>query len=265
MKNYKIGAATFLSVALLTLATSCGDDEEVKTNDGGSRTELSVNGKYLVRVNSFKLEYNAQGLLGKIKWDVNGGYAEMGISYEPKRIITSNPDVIYYLEGGRITEASYSVQTSMENDAPIIDAKDTYEYDNDGYLIKAIKPYDFAEEGPYMETTVYEWRNGNINRITRSHYDFQEEVTISYTAYPNTIPDLTQGFIGNYLAWEGYFGNRCKNLPESETWHSENYFPDKTITYHYDYTFEDGVVTKVTVSWTSGGKPSSMVHELKWY
>ena len=118
-----------------------------------------------------------------------------------------------------------------------------------------------------METTVYEWLNGNIHKITRSHYDYEEETTISYTAYPNTIPDITQGFIfiGGFLSWQGYFGNRSKNLPESETVTSVNNYPDKTVTYHYYYTFEDGFVTKVTVNWTSNGILSTMVYELEWY
>ena len=47
-------------------------------------------------------------------------------------------------------------------------------YQNVDEITEETKPYDFAEEVD-METTVYEWRNGNIQKITRSHYDFLEE------------------------------------------------------------------------------------------
>ena len=263
MKQRKIWSVFVLAVLLLAIV-SCSKDDE-KGNDIVLRPSITVNGKYLIRINSSELEYNAQGLLAKVKTkNTNGTFRETDYVYEAKRIVMSAPDVTYYLEGGRISESRYTVLTSLDEDGLTVDAKDTYEYDRNGNLIKETKPYDFAEEVD-METTVYEWRNGNIQKITRSHYDFFEEITISYTAYPNTIPDVTQGFIGNYLGWQGYYGNRCKNLPESETRYSQNYYPDKTITYHYDYTFEDGVVTKIMVSWVSNGQPSTIIHELEWY
>ena len=183
---------------------------------------------------------------------------------EAKRIIWGSPyDIIYYLKDGRITECRFNV---FVDDVSKLEVEEriTYEYDKNGYLIKQIGPkYDYTEEDTKPEITVYEWRDGNIQKIIRTNDEWVEETTFSYTSFANTIPELSHGFIDNYLGWQGYFGKRCKNLPASEAISYPNDFDNlyNPITYNYEYTIEDGLVTKVTVKWDS----STLVHELEWY
>ena len=267
MENCKIWIISILSCLFLNVMFSCGNDDNSNNSDDISTP--TVKAKNLVRINSSELIYNDQGQLVKIKsGNDNSDPYETTITYSTNGIIMSNPYAIYHLGDVRISESISSVITSMDDGSPIIDDRATFEYDKNGYLIKEVKPHDFAEKGvDNMETTVYEWSDGNIQKITRSYYKYKEETTFSYTAYPNTIPDISQGFIfiGSFLGWQGYLGNRCKNLPESETVTSSSNGPKETITYHYSYKFEDGMVTKVIVNWTLDGNPSTMVHELEWY
>lgn len=260
---------------VLFSTVSCGSDDG-DVNNYSTHPAITVNGKYLIRISSVELEYNSHGQLARVKYkNASGSSAEIGYSYEAKRIIMTPYDMIYYLSEGRITECRYTVLTDMDPNAVTIDAKKTYEYDKNGYLIKETRPgYDFTEEEAPETIITYEWRDGNIHKITRteSFDDYVEETTFIYTQYANTIPDVSQGFIGNfdnYLGWQGYFGKRCKNLPASETITKHSYgIPTdhiETITYNYEYTIEDGVVTKVTAKWNYGGYPSTQVHELEWY
>ena len=252
-----------LSLFMQILFVSCSNDNEEYNSE--IHPNITVNGKYLVRINSSDLIYNAQGELVKVKFNnTNGGTQDYNYSYEAKRIILGFPyDVIYYLNGGRITECRYTVFLS-DLDDETVDEKVTYEYDKNGYLIKQIGPkYDYTEEDSKPEITVYEWRDGNIQKITRTDDDWVEETTFSYTSFANTIPEFHGLSMGNYLGWQGYFGKRCKNLPASETISYPNDFDNlyNPITYNYEYTIEDGLVTKVTVKRNS----STIVHELEWY
>ena len=265
----RISLKTLVFVALSLLAISCSSEDD--DNDAAGAT--TVNGKYLVRINSSNLVYNAQGQLVSVKSkNAISSSADFGYSYEEKRIIITPYDMIYYLNEGRITECRYTVLTDMDKNALTIDAKNTYEYDRNGYLIKETRHgYDYTEDDNPETNITYEWRDGNIHKITSigSFDDYVEETTFSYTSFANTIPDVSQGFIGNYLGWQGYFGKRCKNLPASETVTKRSYgIPTdviETITYYYDYTFEDGLVTKITAKWSYDGYPSTQVHELEWY
>ena len=259
----------WLIVFSVTCLASCGSDDN-DDNNSVTRPVITVNGKYLTRINSSELEYNAQGQLVKVKSkDATSSSADFGYSYEAKRIIMTPYDMIYYLDGGRISECRYTMLTSLDENALPVDVKETYEYDRNGYMVKETRPgYDFTEDAEPVITIIYEWQDGNIQRITRTESpgDYAEETTFSYTSYANNIPDVSQGLIGNYLGWQGYFGKRCKNLPASETatTYSNGHLVE-SITYDYDYAFEDGVVTRVTAKWNYKGTPSIKVSELVWY
>lgn len=261
------GVVWLLAITIFGLvACSSSDNDE---NNGSTLPAITVNGKYLIKINSSELEYNAQGQLVKVKSkDATNSSVDFGYSYEAKRIIITPYDMIYYLKGGRIEECRYTVFVSDESDYQI-NAKNTYEYDGNGYLVKETRPgYDFTEDEEPVITTIYEWADENIRKITRTETPDESvtEIAISYTSYANNIPDMSQTYIGDFLRWQGYFGKRCKNLPASETvtTYSNGHLVE-SITYDYDYAFEDGVVTRVTAKWNYKGTPSIKVSELVWY
>lgn len=200
--------------------------------------------------------------------NANGGFRETNYSYEAKRIQTSNPDATYYLKDGRISECRYAMLTSLDENALSVDVSETYEYNSNGYLVKETKPgYDYTEDRTPVVTMTYEWEDGNIYKITSADEDDVTETTMSYTSYPNNIPNFSQEFSGNsfgYLGWQGYFGKRCKNLPSKAVTTRKNGYPERSTSY-YDYTIEDGVVKKITVKWEESGYQSTYIYELEWY
>lgn len=255
-------------LSLVIACNSSSDDNE--NNDGFVGSAPTVNGKYLVRINSSELQYNVQGQLLKVKnKNMTGNMAEISYSYEAKRIIQHPLDMIYYLKNGRVTECRYKVFTSIDENALEVDIKETYEYDSNGYLVKKTRPgYDFTEDvGENIQTTVYEWRDGNVYKITVTEDESVEETIISYTSYDNSIPNAAighyDGFDG-YLGWQGYFGKRCKNLPSKSITTQRNSIPERTVT-NYDYTIENGIVTKVTTKWDHDSYTTTNVFELEWY
>jgi len=222
------------------------------------------------------LQYNSNGQLGKKEDKTNDHKArEYFYSYGSRKIIISGArDEIFKLNGARIVESDYTVEI-WDNDKngptkiTTVDAKDTYEYDNNGYLSKVTRPDDYTATEWNSEYSLT-WQDGNISkiRIFGNGYDLSEEHVISYTSHPNTIPFIFTDFISwnVFLGWQGYFGKRCKNLPAKEV---VNYnladnglnIPN-TITFTYDYTIEDGLVTKVIKKWDS---QLTIVYEFEWY
>ena len=261
----------FCAAITLPIAVSCSDDNDI--DNGVDGFVPIVNGKSLVKImegnNTTEFEYNTNYQVLKVKQKYeHGTTSEISFSYEPKRIIMNPYDKIYYLNKERITECKYTALPSNESTLAI-DFKESYEYDNNGYLIKKTIPLDnISEEGYNTQSIVYKWHDGNIYKINHSdtNGDYVDEITISYTSYANTIPDVSQGLVGwtdSYLGWQGYFGKRCKNLPASET--VTTFYNNETTTYHYEYTIEDGVVTKVSARWNYKGYPSTRVFVLEWY
>ena len=279
IKSKLFHLSTIMMVAMVvSLFLSCGSDNENSGNPTGN-IDLTVNGKQLVRINSTMLQYNSNGQLIKTKTlNDNSGSSETSYWYESKRIVVSPWNQIFKLGNGRIVGCEYTVLTSIDENAMTVDGKETYEYDNNGYLIKKTGPgVDYTEDGNNLTMYAFTWQNGNISKMTRKCEDDDswEEHDISYTSYPNTIPFIFNdygyyaSYYNVYLSWQGYFGKRCKNLPAKDVVTRYNYsYPTNIIdrtTYTYDYTFEDGLVTKVVTKWTYNGTPSSMVYELEWY
>lgn len=276
---------TIMMVAMVfVLFSSCNNDDDNKVNSPIIPLDITVNGKQLVRINSTMnqsnsttlLQYNSNGQLSKTN-NKNDDYkaSDFLYSYESRRIIMSGAfDEIFKLNGGRIVESDYTVGI-WDNDKngptkiTTVDAKDTYEYDNNGYLTKVTRPDDYTATEWNSEYSLT-WQDGNISkiRIFGNGYDLSEEHVISYTSHPNTIPfiftDFT--FCNVFLGWQGYFGKRCKNLPAKEVVNynlaDHGLHIPNTITFTYDYTIEDGLVTKVIKKW---GSQSTTVYELEWY
>ena len=128
-----------LSLLMHILVVSCSNDNE--ESNSATKSNITVNGKYLVRINSSDLAYNAQGQLVKVKFNnTNGGASDFDYSYEAKRIILGSPyDMIYYLKDGRITECRYTVLVDDGECTLTFDDKTTYEYDKNGNCIKKIQ------------------------------------------------------------------------------------------------------------------------------
>ena len=244
---------------------SCNDEDNYSSE--GSAPQ--INGRYLTKINSEELEYNSQGQLVRIKVD---NMLETTFSYEPKRIIVKPYDMVYYLRDGLVTECRYNVILSDIDDALTIETKDVYEYNKQGYLIKEIRPIDFTVDYVEYQTTVYEWTNGNISKITSSSDSFDSETIITYTSLENNIPNISNGtFVKNtlnsYLSWQGYFGRRPKNLPDKEKTSYHYQFDDTTeeITYRYEYTVKDGVVANITSNWYDNGRQFTRNYVLEWW
>lgn len=278
---------TIMMVAMVVvLFSSCNNDDDNKENSLINGLDITVNGKQLVRINltmnqfysTTLLQYNSYGQLSKKEDKTDDHKAhEYFYSYGSRRITVSGArDEIFKLNGGRIVESDYTVEIwDIDKNGPTkittVDAKDTYEYDNNGYLTKVTRPeYDYTDTEGNSAKYSLTWQDGNISKMSlfENGYDLIEEHVISYTSHPNTIPFIFTDFTSCdvFLGWQGYFGKRCKNLPAKEV---VNYnladnglnIPN-TITFTYDYTIEDGLVTKVIKKWDS---QSTTVYELEWY
>lgn len=252
-----------LALLVMLAFTACSKDDDAGngTPSFPAGNAPTVNGKYLMKVGPTNIQYNAEGQVAKV--------GNMGYSYEPKRIIISPNDQIYYLTNGLITECRYTVLTSLVENALTVDVIHRYEYDVNGQLIKQTRPsYDYTEEEKTL-TTQYVWQNGNIVKIIHTGEELAQESTISYTSYVNVLPHFSANAdygIDVYLEWQGYFGERCKNLPASiTTVNSSGYHS----TCSFDYVINDGLITKITehtITTISGiSYTNSYEYDLEWW
>lgn len=275
MKRTLLLISTVLfSVMAVTIFTSCGDDNEDVFTGGAAPT---VNGKRLVRINRDEIGYNADGQVVRYKLNYGRVFVR-DYSYEFNRIVVSSYNEIYYLTNGRITSLIYDKGESTEATA-------TYEYDNNGYLKKTTYP---ADVHPMREKEIHEitWKDGNIQKIISNYYiddikNAMEETTYTYTPHANNIPSLFHEFtfslIDHILGWQGYFGKRCKNLPATKIWieygiENNSRVLHSKITDNYDYTIENGLVTKIKDVYvfetfdgpTPGTSTNEFEYELVW-
>lgn len=96
----------------------------------------------------------------------------------------------------------------------------TYEYDNDGYLIR--KMYPISES--ILDTVAYTIINGNE---TQAKYPGNEYFNYTYTNTTNTIGRENEGIT--------FLGKQSKNLVQSSTHTYQSHTSDPiTITYAYD-------------------------------
>lgn len=240
----------------------------------------TVNGKRLVKIKHGEtytsIEYNSQGQVSKVKHHSKDGTTrEDTYWYEDRRVIWSPLECIYNLGNGLAVECNYTALILGEN-AMTVECRNTYAYDSGGHLIKVTRP-DLSYDEPINEIyTNNAWSNdGNIRSVIETESSevgaLFEEYEIKYSSIENNIPLFFTYYNKDniYLEWQGCFGKRCKNLPQSVIWTDRTMEPSwvvHSITYNYDYRFENGLITKISVvSTTDKGTSSKEVYELEWW
>lgn len=238
----------------------------------------TVNGKRLVKIKHGEtytsLEYNSQGQVSKVKhYSKDGITREDTYWYEDRRVILSPIELVYNLSNGCAIDCNYTVFISDLEDIAV-ECRDTYTYDSSEHLTKVTRPYDVTEEKHIYETCTYTYRDGNIVSVIETESSENKvllEYDIKYTSIENNIPlFFTYYNTANiYLEWQGCFGKRCKNLPQCLIYTNrtmESSWEGYSTTYNYDYTYENGLITKISVvSTTDKGTSSKEVYELEWW
>lgn len=240
----------------------------------------TVNGKRLVKIKHGEtytsIEYNSQGQVSKVKHHSKDGTTrEDTYWYEDRRVIWSPLECIYNLDNGLAVECNYTVLTSLEENAMTVECRNTYAYDSGGHLIKVTRP-NLSDDEPINEIyTNNAWSDdGNIRSIIEtesSEVGALFEYDIKYSSIENNIPLFFTYYNKDniYLEWQGCFGKRCKNLPQSVIHTNRTMEPSwegYSITYNYDYKSENGLITKISVvSTTNKGNSSKDVYELEWW
>lgn len=262
-----------------TCMIACSSDRTESESTNNKISAPTVNGKRLVKINhgdaSMSLEYNSQGQVAKVKYHSKDGTTrEESYCYEDRRVIWSPYERVYNLSNGHAAECNYMVQTSLEENTMTVECQETYSYDTQGCLVKAEAPYDFAEDGPLKSIFTYTWKGGNISSVVETESGKNEilsEYAIKYTSIENNLPLFFVYYYNNnvYLEWQGYFGMRCKNLPQSVSYTNHGAEPSwdgYSITNTYNYNLDDGLVTKIVVeSTTNKGTSSQDMYELEWW
>ena len=238
----------------------------------------TVNGKRLVKIKHGEtytsIEYNTQGQVSKVKHHSKDGTTrEDTYWYEDRRVIGSPLERIYNLGNGLVVECNYTALILDEN-VMTVECRATYAYDSGGYLIKVTQP-DLTEEPINEIYTNNAWSDdGNIRSVIEtesSKVGALFEYEIKYSSIENNIPLFFTYYNKDniYLEWQGCFGKRCKNLPQSVIFTNRTMEPSwegHSITYNYDYTSENGLITKISVvSTTDKGTSSKEVYELEWW
>ena len=262
---------------------ACSSDETGIEPIKPSKSKIAaptVNGKRLVKIKHGEtytsIEYNTQGQVSKVKrHSKDGTTREDTYWYEDRRVIWSPYERIYNIGNGLSIECNYTVLTSLEENAMTVECRDTYAYDSGGHLIKVTRPYDFSEGEPINEIYTNLWSDdGNISSVIEtesSEVGALFEYEIKYSSIENNIPLFFTYYNTDniYLEWQGCFGKRCKNLPQSVIITNRTMEPSwegYSITYNYDYTSGNGLITKISVvSTTNKGTSSKDVYELEWW
>lgn len=225
MKKMKFWSIVLLMALSLPLFNSCGSDDEESSNTG---TGPTVNGKKLMGYTLRKgtaeyvttFEYNSKGQIIVETEKSNTGLSNViYYTYEDDKIKvrSNNNSTIYGLSNGLIVSASYEYNNYSFNYS--------FVYDNNGYLTSTSRT-----DGSSISTTNFTWVNGNLVK--------DGDITITYSRYSSSmLPLLARVGDNRVLSMQGYFGKLCSNLPSQEV-------DSDGTKYSYDYTIENGVVTK---------------------
>lgn len=260
-KLLNFGLIAGLVLSFSALGACSGSDSDNGGSAGGGGSAPVVNGKRLVKVtendNSTSYVYNSKGQVIKSERSLSSGWKEVDdYVYTDSMIVRSHysssysivrSHYYYFLENGRVVRDS--VPNYYINN---------YEYDGAGQLITIRTTYKNSYRS-VIENII--WQNGNIVKTESDSSGDKHTFIYTYTSHPNTLPILNL-HVEPVLYSQGYFGRICKNLP------SELVFSDtadsgetSTSTTTYDYTFENGVVTKVIESNDSGG---NAIYHFTW-
>ena len=259
----------------LFLLTACGGDDSVggAVNPPGGGT--TVNGKRLVAIKegnqTTPIEYNSTGQVIKF------GNTEYFYEGNSIRRVNDNKESVFNLNNGRIVEGIIPNQLN----STLTTVQQLFEYDNSGYLVKVnyyesgrtSTTYGFNIE-EFTGNSSFVWQTQNNTKTTtnmsgnsntayfKGTSGSSSECTRTFTNHPNSIPFMffsEQALLiepDYVLSWQGYFGNRCVNLPAKEIivekqWSTNIATPDYTSTntnkieITYSYTFENGLLIMI--------------------
>lgn len=296
-----IFSSTGLVVVFLMAAigfSSCSSSDGNSASTGGGAP--TVDGKQLkyVKVGSTVtiLDYDTEGRV--LSLTTNGSkivysYSESQVTKTTSSGSSSAKVVTYTLTNGRITQKIEKGASSSNGDLIT-----TYEYDGNGYLISA--SYSGTESSSesyakytYTESkrTTYTWNDGNVETTTSDRIDTYTYTptsgsastnsstshgvdTYTYSSHTLTLPLFDMGD-DSVLAWQGYFGRSCRNLPSkvqsvtqresSESGSSSKSVSTSTDTTEYVYSFNGNILEKVLVTYTSNsGSVNVETIELSW-
>ena len=234
-------------LAVCCTFTACGDSDDYAkqsfppVNDKRivkwTKTDVSSSSEY-----TYILDYNSKGQIVKVSCEESSGATySMDYLYSQDNVTISYSDKNYkttcLLDKGLIVYVTYLLEPGVSVYFPE-DPKRQYSYDDNGQLI-------------YNGYSLYTWDDGNIIRESH-HYDTL--ATYSYSEYSGSLLPLFDVSVDDWiLAAQGYYGKRCRNLP-LEVKSSDG----STTT--YDYTVEQGVVTKMVIQSPS----STTVYTFFW-
>lgn len=254
-KHFLWSMTVIAMIAILSIVTvSCGDDEDGSseanktnpTSEPTSEPAADIN-KRLVRMEMgygypdegsyYVYDYNLQGQIIKETFFDKTGAVNSIITYvyEDSKITAqktvysnayvSREEAVFTLLDGRVIKEEWGVYT--------ID----YEYDNDGHLISQNKT---APQNIHYETR-YVWSNGNLIEERSEEYG-----TFTYSYTDKTSTPLPISIVDNAisLSMQGYFGKPVRNLPVSQKC---DYKDGRECIYNFDYTFDEGTITKVVL------------------
>lgn len=246
MKKTIFKCALFMAIIMcMSTIISCGDDDE-QTGGGGNGTNSS---KHIV-----KMEYKYYNSYGEETWlflydskgrivDVDEGSDQIHYTYSDNTIKSFKSSSKYYgnhtytLSNGLIIRDDYRVDAHNYGTT-------NYTYDKDGYLI-SISSEDGDGDQVNRDVHRVEWENGNITKIIHND-DHEHEHIFEYTNLPwprNWFMDIDGLSVDEYLTPLGVWGKTPKNLPSKVVY---NYYIDI-----YDYTIENGMITKMIHTWQS--------------
>jgi YD repeat-containing protein len=234
---------------------SCSPDD----SDGGDRVTPVVNGKLLMMVRSIdnsysfdpsvfpdsvlKCEYNSKDQIVQVNYGSKGW--NPSLVYNDNKIIYDNSRY-FILENGRVVRDSTKYDSGHNH---------KFEYDGEGQLTTI--------RGSSEPIATLTWQKGNIVTMVYGNRNY----TFTYTSYSNTLPVMLSpirkrdDIYGGEVVWaQGYFGKVCRNLPAKVTY-SEGQSDTRTVT--FDYTFTDGVPTKI-VEQGAGSSNYTVIWELTW-
>lgn len=157
----------FFCAAALLMAisfTACTKDDDEGSGDGGNTTTY-----YVTRVETFNSDDNTLMSTATLKYD------------EQNRLIAVN-DISLVYEGNKLIwiEDGNQGDTLLLNDkgfpTQTIDGLDSFEYDNDGYLMKILHAYDSGFDDYFDDCFI--WENGDLIEIHSNNSN--NTVTYSY-------------------------------------------------------------------------------------
>lgn len=234
MATLVIGSTAFIS---------CSSDDEDGSNGGvaTSKRIKKITDEYDGRTTTITFDYDSQGrVIKKVETEKEPGYNweyKTTYTYGENTISRKDSDgetCIYTLSNGRIVK---EVRKRYDFSCTC-----NYTYDSNGYL-KSITYND--SDNSSLGKIDFTWNGGNLTKYSETEDDYLYNQTISYSNIPwPKYYMLEMECIDGTLEPLGVWGNMPKNLP-SKVVQSSNDFNSE---YTYDYTIEDGVITKIVIT-----------------